>query len=249
MASPALSIQLHSLVKKFQVNTILKGITFTAEAGQTVCIIGPSGGGKSTVLRCINGLNTFDSGTITIGDQRLLPNASGEILNQVRRQVGMIFQDFRLFGHLSVFENIIEAPMRLKRASRADATSHAHYLLERVGLKDRAHHMPHQLSGGQQQRVAIARALAMKPRALLCDEVTSALDPERKQDVLSVLKELRNEGMTIIMVTHEMGFARRAADKVVVLADGLVAEEGSPEEIFTAAKSERTRQFLSKVLE
>lgn len=241
------SITISQLSKRFDGKAILDGVSLTVQPGQTVCLIGPSGGGKSTLLRCVNGLNTFDSGSITVGSHRLQANHT-EALEAVRRTVGMVFQDFRLFPHMSAIENVMEAPVRVARQSASAARQQAEKLLSDVGLKDRMHHRPHQLSGGQQQRVAIARALAMNPHALLCDEITSALDPERKHDVLDVLERLQEQGLTILMVTHEIGFARKAADHVVVLADGKNIEEGTPVEVLDQPKTERTRQFLAKVL-
>ncbi len=242
-----ISITVSDLSKRYDGKTILDGVSLTVQPGQTVCLIGPSGGGKSTLLRCVNGLNTFDSGTITVGRHRLQANQT-EALDAVRRTVGMVFQDFRLFPHKSAIENVMEAPVRVMKSSTATARQHAEKLLSDVGLADRMYHRPHQLSGGQQQRVAIARALAMNPHALLCDEITSALDPERKHDVLDVLERLQEQGLTILMVTHEIGFARKAADHVVVLADGKNIEEGTPAEVLDHPKTERTRQFLAKVL-
>lgn len=241
------SITVSQLSKRFDGKTILDGVSLSVQPGQTVCLIGPSGGGKSTLLRCVNGLNTFDSGTITVGQHRLQANHT-EALEAVRRTVGMVFQDFRLFPHMSAIENVMEAPVRVARQSTTAARQQAEKLLSDVGLKDRMHHRPYQLSGGQQQRVAIARALAMNPHALLCDEITSALDPERKHDVLDVLEKLQEQGLTILMVTHEIGFARKAADHVVVLADGKNIEEGTPGEVLDQPKTERTKQFLAKVL-
>jgi ABC-type polar amino acid transport system ATPase subunit len=242
-----LAITVTGLTKRFDGKTILAGVHLTVQPGQTVCLIGPSGGGKSTLLRCVNGLNTFDAGSVQVGAHRLEPHDGGAAA-AVRRTVGMIFQDFRLFPHMSALENIIEAPRQVLGVSAGQARAEAMELLKQVGLENRADHRPHQLSGGQQQRVAIARALAMRPRALLCDECTSALDPERKHDVLDVLERLQERGLTLLMVTHEIGFARRAADQVVVLADGQNVEEGPPTEVLSHPKHERTRQFLAKVL-
>ena len=242
-----IAITVSELSKQFGGKTILDGVSLSVQPGQTVCLIGPSGGGKSTLLRCVNGLNTFDKGSITVGQHRLQPNHD-EALEAVRRTVGMVFQDFRLFPHMTALENVIEAPVRVMKSSVNEAKQKAEQLLSDVGLGDRMLHRPHQLSGGQQQRVAIARALAMNPHALLCDEITSALDPERKHDVLDVLERLQEQGLTILMVTHEIGFARKAADHVVVLADGKNIEEGLPTEVLDHPKTERTRQFLAKVL-
>ena len=199
------------------------------------------------MLRCVNGLNEFDTGTITVGNHQLHPQSTAQ-LEQVRRTVGMVFQDFRLFPHLTALENVIEAPLRVLKEPRKSALERAEKLLVEVGLGDRMQHRPNQLSGGQQQRVAIARALAMQPQALLCDEITSALDPERKHDVLDVLEKLQGQGLTILMVTHEIGFARKAADRVVILAEGRNLEEGPPSQVLDNPTQERTRQFLAKVL-
>jgi ABC-type polar amino acid transport system ATPase subunit len=242
-----ISITITELTKTFGNRPILQGVSLTVQPGQTVCLIGPSGGGKSTLLRCVNGLNTFEGGSVQVGPHRLHPGKTTSSI-EVRRTVGMVFQDFRLFPHMTALENVIEAPRLLLRTPLPKAKTAAHDLLKQVGLEDRAHHRPHQLSGGQQQRVAIARALAMNPHALLCDEITSALDPERKHDVLEVLERLQDQGLTILMVTHEIGFARRAADRVVVLADGKTIEEGPPAQVLDAPTTERTRQFLAKVM-
>jgi polar amino acid transport system ATP-binding protein len=240
------------LCKRFGERVILDDITFTIAPGQTVALIGPSGGGKSTLLRCLNGLNPFERGEVSIGQHRLLAScrngANRAAVQQVRRHFGMVFQDFQLFPHLTALENIIEAPVRVLGLRRAEAMQRADSLLERVGLKDHARAWPQQLSGGQKQRVAIARALAMGPRGLLCDEITSALDPELKVEVLAVLEDLKREGLTLVMVTHEIGFARRAADRVLVLADGKIIEDGPPEQVIDKPQSARTQAFLRCVL-
>jgi ABC-type polar amino acid transport system ATPase subunit len=242
-----LDLHLNRVTKRFGERLILDELSLEVQAGQTVALIGPSGGGKSTLLRCINGLTPFDAGEIRVGPHVLKPgqyNARGEI----RRLFGMVFQDFQLFPHLTALENVIEAPVYVLRQARDQAIGKARKLLERVGLGERTDAYPHQLSGGQKQRVAIARALAMEPRGLLCDEITSALDPELKHEVLEVLEDLKQEGMTLIVVTHEIGFARRAADRVIVLADGKVIEDGPPAQVLDDPRTPRTKQFLSRVL-
>jgi polar amino acid transport system ATP-binding protein len=245
-------ITLTNVTKRFGDRLVLDGISLSISPGETVAIIGPSGGGKSTLLRCLNGLNTFDGGEIRIGAQVLRPasavGANGTAARQVRRLLGMVFQDFQLFPHLTALQNIVEAPIHVLKLDRAAAAARALPLLKRVGLADRADAYPRQLSGGQKQRVAIARALAMEPRGLLCDEITSALDPELKNEVLQVLEDLKRDGMTLLMVTHEIGFARRAADRVIVLADGKIIEEGPPREVLEQPKAARTQLFLSRVL-
>jgi ABC-type polar amino acid transport system ATPase subunit len=245
-------IEVRELRKRFGGHAVLDGVTLVVEPGQTVAMIGPSGGGKSTLLRCINGLNGFDEGSVQVGPHRLAPGSmqgpNGEAARRVRGLVGMIFQDFQLFPHLTALGNVVEAPIRVLRRDRAAATEAARQLLQRVGLEAHAAHYLHQLSGGQKQRVAIARALAMSPRALLCDEITSALDPELKSEVLEVLDQLRRDGITLIMVTHEIGFARRAADRVVVLDRGTIIEDGPPAAVIDHPSTERTRQFLSRIL-
>jgi polar amino acid transport system ATP-binding protein len=216
-----------------------------------VALIGPSGAGKSTLLRCINGLNSFDEGEIRVGSHTLLPNRSHHACpaaGEVRRVFGMIFQDFQLFPHLTALENVMEAPRSVLKLSRRAAAERSLRLLGRVGLADRGDAYPAELSGGQKQRVAIARAMAMAPRGLLCDEITSALDPELKNEVLVVLEDLKRDGLTLIVVTHEIGFARRAADRVVMLAEGRVIEDGPPRQVFENPLSARTRQFLNQVL-
>jgi polar amino acid transport system ATP-binding protein len=244
-------IKVSNLSKGFGGRVILDGVSLDVRGGETVALIGPSGGGKSTLLRCLNGLNTFDAGSILVGGQKLLPAATQNNRSaacQVRRLLGMIFQDFQLFPHLTALQNVIEAPLRVLGLGRATAVERGTKLLERVGLRDRLEHYPRQLSGGQKQRVAIARALAMEPRGLLCDEITSALDPELKIEVLDVLEQLKKEGMTLLMVTHEIGFARRAADRVVVLAEGKIIEEGPPNQVIDRPQTPRTQLFLSRVL-
>jgi ABC-type polar amino acid transport system ATPase subunit len=242
------AVTLHHVTKRYGARTILDDVSLAIPAGQTVALIGPSGGGKSTLLRCINGLTTFDAGGIHVGQHLLMPRTSRETASAVRRMFGMIFQDFQLFPHLTALENVMEAPLQVLKQPRAAAREEAQRLLARVGLAERADHYPRQLSGGQKQRVAIARALAMKPQGLLCDEITSALDPELKCEVLDTLQELRSDGLTLIVVTHEMGFARRAADQVAVLADGRVIEYGSPDKVLENPQVERTQKFLRQVL-
>jgi glutamate transport system ATP-binding protein len=225
---------------------VLTDIDLTVGRGEVVVIIGPSGSGKSTLCRAINRLETVESGTITV-DGEPLP-AEGRALARLRADVGMVFQSFNLFGHLSVRENVMLAPVRIRGRSRADADRRASELLDQVGLLAHADKLPAQLSGGQQQRVAIARALAMDPKAMLFDEPTSALDPEMTNEVLAVMRQLAEEGMTMVVVTHEMGFARSAADRVVFMADGRIVEDRTPDRFFTAPDSDRARDFLAKIL-
>jgi polar amino acid transport system ATP-binding protein len=244
-------IEVSNLTKRYGNRPVLTGVSLSVAAGETVALIGPSGGGKSTLLRCLNGLNSFDGGVIHVGPHSLTAAESGRptpAVGHVRRMLGMIFQDFQLFPHLTALGNIVEAPTQVLKRSAAEAEKQGLELLRRVGLAERASAYPNQLSGGQKQRVAIARALAMEPRGLLCDEITSALDPELKGEVLDVLVDLKRDGLTLLLVTHEIGFARRAADRVVVLADGGIIEEGPPREVFDRPKTERTKQFLSRVL-
>jgi polar amino acid transport system ATP-binding protein len=240
------------LTKRFGSRLVLDGVTLNVAQGETVALIGPSGGGKSTLLRCLNGLTTFDDGEIRVGDHALLPGSQGRFnggtVQQMRRLFGMVFQDFQLFPHLTALGNIIEAPIRVLGLSKVQARERGLALLKRVGLASHGDYFPQQLSGGQKQRVAIARALAMEPRGLLCDEITSALDPELKSDVLSVLEDLKRDGMTLLMVTHEIGFARRAADRVVMLAEGKVVEDGPAAEVIERPRQERVRQFLQRVM-
>lgn len=239
-------VKVTDLHKSFDDLEVLKGINMEVEEGEVVCLIGPSGSGKSTLLRCLNQLESATSGSIEV-DGTLITDKHTNI-NKFRENVGMVFQQFNLFTNMSVKKNIMMAPVELKKMTRAEAEKKAYELLDRVGLRDKADAYPRQLSGGQQQRVAIARALAMHPDIMLFDEPTSALDPEMVGEVLSVMKELAEGGMTMIVVTHEMGFARDVADRVVFMADGVIMEEGTPEEIFSDPQNERTKDFLRCVL-
>ncbi|GAB3822425.1 amino acid ABC transporter ATP-binding protein [Tessaracoccus terricola] len=225
---------------------VLKDIDMEVSKGEVVIVIGPSGSGKSTLCRAINRLETIDSGDIII-DGRRLPE-EGKQLAQLRSEVGMVFQAFNLFAHKTVLENVTLAPIKVKKVPKQEAEKRAMELLTRVGVQDHAHKLPSQLSGGQQQRVAIARTLAMDPKLMLLDEPTSALDPEMINEVLDVMVALAHSGMTMIVVTHEMGFARKAADRVVFMADGAIVEEAPPETFFTNPSSHRAQDFLSKIL-
>ncbi len=239
-------IIINNLHKHFDNLEVLKGINLEIEKGQVVCVIGPSGSGKSTLLRCINRLEEPTHGDITVDD--IMITDPKEDINKVRRHIGMVFQQFNLFPHLSVKANIMMAPLELKLKTKQEAEQKAVELLERVGLSDKVNAMPRQLSGGQQQRVAIARALAMEPDIMLFDEPTSALDPEMVGEVLAVMKELAAMGMTMVVVTHEMGFAKDVADRVIFMDEGIIQEEAPPSEIFSNPKNPRTREFLEKVL-
>ncbi|MET8308171.1 MULTISPECIES: amino acid ABC transporter ATP-binding protein [unclassified Micromonospora] len=240
-------VSVRGLNKWFGPLHVLKDIDLTVAAGEVVVVVGPSGSGKSTLCRCLNRLETAGQGTVEI-DGEPLP-AEGRALARLRADVGMVFQSFNLFGHKTVLDNITLGPTRVRRIARPEARQQAMTLLERVGIADKANHHPAQLSGGQQQRAAIARALAMRPKVLLFDEPTSALDPEMVNEVLDVMVSLAAEGMTMIVVTHEMGFARRAADRVVFMDDGRIVESGAPDEFFAAPRTERARDFLSKILQ
>ena len=241
--------------KSFGKNEVLKGIDLDVHPGEVVVLLGPSGSGKTTFLRCINQLETIDAGRIWVDDDlmgyrdkegQLYRLKDSEIAAQ-RREIGMVFQRFNLFPHMTALENVMEAPVQVKGVSKAEARSQAVELLERVGLGEKTGHYPSQLSGGQQQRVAIARALAMKPKLMLFDEPTSALDPELVGEVLSVMKELAREGMTMVVVTHEMGFARDVADRVVFMDAGVVVETGPPLEVINNPQHERTKSFLARM--
>lgn len=239
-------IKVQNLYKKFGSNLVLNDISATISQGDVVSIIGPSGSGKSTFLRCLNLLEQPTSGTIEINGTDL--TAKGANINRSRQQIGMVFQHFHLFPHLTVLENLTYAPIKVKGLKRAEANERAKGLLAKVGLSEKASAYPSSLSGGQKQRVAIARALAMEPELLLFDEPTSALDPEMVKEVLDVMKDLAKSGMTMVVVTHEMGFAREVADRVIFLDHGILVEEGAPAEFFANPKTERARGFLEKVL-
>ena len=238
-------IEIKELRKSFGRHEILKGVSLTVADKEVVVIIGPSGSGKSTILRCINYLEEPTSGEIVVDG---ISMDSAKKINEVRMEVGMVFQRFNLFPHMTVLENIILAPMKTRHMPKDEAAETAVRLLEKVGLAEKKDVYPETLSGGQQQRGAIARALAMKPKYMLFDEPTSALDPEMVREVLDVIKELAEEGMAMAIVTHEMGFAREVADRVLFIDDGVVLEEGTPDEIFAHPKEERTKEFLSKIL-
>ncbi|WP_460170694.1 amino acid ABC transporter ATP-binding protein, partial [Thermus sp. FJN-A] len=238
-------IRIRNLHKWFGSLHVLKGIHLEVAPGEKLVIIGPSGSGKSTLIRCINRLEDFQEGEVVVDGLNVKDDRA---LGAVRREVGMVFQQFNLFPHMTVLENITLAPVRVRGWSKEKAERKALELLERVGILDQAHKYPAQLSGGQQQRVAIARALAMEPKVMLFDEPTSALDPEMVGEVLDVMRDLARGGMTMLVVTHEMGFAREVADRVIFMDGGQIVEEGRPGEIFTAPKEERTRSFLQRVL-
>ena len=240
-------IAVEHLTKRFGKNLVLDDISETIEQGEKVVIIGPSGSGKSTFLRCMNLLETPTSGTISF--EGTVINDRKTDINAIRRQMGMVFQHFNLFPNMTIRKNITLAPVKTKLMSQEEADAEAEKLLDRVGLKDRADSYPIQLSGGQKQRIAIVRALAMKPKVMLFDEPTSALDPEMVGEVLEVMKELADEGMTMVVVTHEMGFAQKVASRVLFMDEGQILEEGTPDQIFNHPRSPRTKDFLSKVLD
>ena len=241
-------LEIRNVVKKYDDTvTVLKGINLNVEEHQVVCLIGPSGCGKSTLLRCINGLEDITGGEIRINDDRV--SGAGVDVNRLRRDVGIVFQSFNLFPHMTVLDNITLAPRQVLKLSKTQAEARGMELLKRVKLEQKARRFPDQLSGGQQQRVAIARALAMEPMVMLLDEITSALDPELVAEVLDLVRELASEGMTMLLATHEMGFAREVSSKVAFLFEGVVHEEGPPERIFGDPTEERTRGFLKKIIE
>ena len=239
-------IHIENLTKNFGKNEVLRGISTDIYEGEVVCVIGPSGSGKSTFLRCMNKLENITSGEIIVDGYHI--NDKKIKINKVRENIGMVFQHFNLFANMNVLRNLMLAPVDLKKATKEEAKANAMRLLEMVGLTDKAESYPSQLSGGQKQRVAIARALAMNPDIMLFDEPTSALDPEMVGEVLAVMKQLAKDGMTMVVVTHEMGFAREVADRVLFMDEGVILEEGTPAEIFSNPKHPRTIDFLNKVL-
>lgn len=239
-------IEVKNLEKSFGKNHVLRGINETINEGEVVCIIGPSGSGKSTFLRCLNLLEEPTSGEVILDGEKI--NAPDRDIDKIREKLGMVFQNFNLFPHMSVLDNITLAPIKVKGQERSEAEAEARRLLDVVGLLDKAEAYPSSLSGGQKQRVAIARALAIKPEIMLFDEPTSALDPEMVGEVLAVMKQLAEDGMTMVIVTHEMGFAREVADRVLFIDEGVILEQGTPEEIFGNPQNERTQTFLSMVL-
>jgi polar amino acid transport system ATP-binding protein len=241
------ALLLVDVYKSFGRNEVLKGIDLTVEPHEVVCLIGASGSGKSTLLRCVNLIEPIDSGRVVVDGEEI--TAQGVDTNRIRRRIGIVYQSFNLFPHMTVLRNITLAPREALGIDRAEAEKNARSLLERFGLLDKQGEYPDRLSGGQQQRVAIVRALAMRPHLMLLDEVTSALDPELVAEVLAVIKELAREGMTMLIATHEMGFARDIADRVCFLEAGRILEQGKPERIFTAPEHPRTRQFLRRIIE
>ena len=241
-------LELSNLTKSYGELDVLKGIDLSIKKGEVVCVIGPSGSGKSTMLRCINLLEAPDGGRIALNGTEVFGDGKPQNLDELRREVGMVFQQFNLFPHMNAVENVALAQVKVRGRSRREAKEKSKALLERVGLADKFDEYPDRLSGGQQQRVAIARALAMDPEVMLFDEVTSALDPELVQGVLDVMKELAESGMTMISVTHEMGFAREVSDRTIFMDDGLIVEQGPPWEVLDNPKHERTRRFLGLVL-
>ena len=241
------ALLLENVYKSFGENKVLKGIDLTVEPHEVVCLIGASGSGKSTLLRCVNLVEPIDSGRVVVEGEEI--TAAGVDTNRIRRGIGIVYQSFNLFPHMTVLRNITLAPRKALGTDRAEAEKNARALLERFGLLDKQDEYPDRLSGGQQQRVAIVRALAMRPHLMLLDEVTSALDPELVAEVLAVIRELAREGMTMLIATHEMGFARDIADRVCFLEAGRILEQGRPERIFTAPEHTRTRQFLGRIIE
>jgi polar amino acid transport system ATP-binding protein len=252
MSAPAPVLEVRGLTKSFGSHLVLDGIDLDVARGETVCVLGPSGSGKSTLLRCLNWLETPDSGTVTLSGARLGLKPGGNIrmsdaeLARMRTRIGFVFQHFALWPHLTALQNVMAAPVHVQKRPRAEARDEAEALLRRVGLGERAHAFPAKLSGGQKQRVGIARALAMRPELLLFDEPTSALDPELVGEVLAVMRDLAQDGMTMVVVTHEMGFAREAASRVVLMDHGRIVETGAPDAFFASPRTERARQFLAR---
>lgn len=240
-------LEIKNVEKHFGPVPVLRGTNLNVDEHQVVCLIGPSGCGKSTLLRCINGLEQIQSGEIRLDDDRV--SGPGVDLNKLRQQVGIVFQSYNLFPHMSVLENVTLAPTKVLKMDKAEAESKAMVLLKRIGMEAKANDYPDRLSGGQQQRVAIVRALAMEPKLMLLDEITSALDPELVSEVLNIVRDLASQGMTMLLATHEMGFAKEVASKVCFLYEGVVHEEGPPEQIFGNPKQERTRGFLKRIIE
>jgi glutamate transport system ATP-binding protein len=239
-------VELLAVSKSFGDNLVLDGIDMTIDRGEVVVIAGPSGSGKSTMLRCINGLETIDEGDVRFDGQSV--SRAGKALNLLRSEIGMVFQQFNLFAHKTVMQNVTLAPIEVRGLSKEQARDRGRKLLERVGIAEKADAYPADLSGGQQQRVAIARALAMEPKLMLFDEPTSALDPEMIREVLDVMRDLARDGMTMAVVTHEMGFAREVCDRIVFIDDGHIVEQAPPKEFFEAAQSERARDFVDKII-
>jgi glutamate transport system ATP-binding protein len=239
-------VELERVRKSFGDNLVLDDVDLTIDRGEVIVIAGPSGSGKSTMLRCINGLEPIDSGEISFDGRPL--DRSGKALSRIRQEIGMVFQQFNLFPHKTVLDNVTMAPVEVKGVPKAEAQQRARTLLERVGIAEKADAHPADLSGGQQQRVAIARALAMDPKLMLFDEPTSALDPEMIREVLDVMRDLARDGMTMAVVTHEMGFAREVCDRIVFIDDGRIVEQAPPAEFFSAARSDRAREFVDKII-
>ncbi|MDF9839492.1 MULTISPECIES: amino acid ABC transporter ATP-binding protein [unclassified Paenibacillus] len=243
-SQPKLSIR--NLQKQYGTNIILRGVDIDVHAKEVIVIIGPSGSGKSTLLRCINGLESINGGEVYIDDKKI--EYTPQAIQKVRQRIGMVFQSYNLFPHMTVMENLLLAPMKVQGRSKTEVLPQARALLDQVGLLDKADSYPAQLSGGQQQRVAIARSLVMNPEVLLFDEVTSALDPERVRDVLDVMKDLAARGTTMLIVTHEMGFGRDVGDRIIFMDQGVIVEQGPPEQVFGNPQEERTRQFLRNAM-
>jgi glutamate transport system ATP-binding protein len=239
-------VELDQIKKSFGDNVVLNDVSLSVERGSAIVIAGPSGSGKSTMLRCVNGLEPIDSGEVRFDGTPV--DYSGKALSRLRADIGMVFQQFNLFPHMTVLENVVLGPVKSKGVSREEASERARRLLERVGIPEKAEEYPADLSGGQQQRVAIARALAMEPKLMLFDEPTSALDPEMIREVLDVMRQLARDGMTMLVVTHEMGFAREVCDRIVFIDAGEIVEEGPPDEFFSSAKSPRAKEFVDKII-